>query len=176
MEHLGNLLGHFTVRNDEEVGLFKVLFYENGISFNENFLRGVIEDEATYHEFSVISNEWKNGLKNKESVMGSIMNMFNAHEEHLSEYFISEPIKPIEEKSSSEIYLEYLKANDKLNEITRKDFESKIVDEKIGEFYVDNMNETKNNSKFYTYTSDTTNEKFYVMLVDEKLKIGFAEK
>ena len=43
---------------------------------------------------------------------------------------------------------------------------SKITDEKIGEYYVDNLKGTKFNSKFYTYTSNTSGLDFYLKVAD----------
>jgi len=51
MKVLGKLLGHFTVKNDYDEDFFIVYFYEEGISFNDDFLRGIIEQENLWRRF-----------------------------------------------------------------------------------------------------------------------------
>jgi hypothetical protein len=176
MKHLGEYIGHFTVKNDDEVDLFKVHFYEKGISFDDKFLRGVIENEDTYKKFMKINSDWKES-SDRESTMKSIMSLLEGHQDYLSDFFISEDdVDSNDIPNTNEMFLQHLKENDKLTEITRKDFESKITDEKIGNFYVDNLKQTKESSKFYTYNSDNSGMDFFIMVVDDKIKIGFADK
>ena len=176
MKHLGEYIGHFTVKNDDGLDLFKVHFYEKGISFDDKFLRGIIENEETYKDFIKINDNWKDS-SNKESAMKSIMALLEKNQDYLSDFFISEDdVDSTDIPTSNEMFLQHLKENDKLTEIQRKDFESKITDEKIGNFYVDNLKQTKGKSKFYTYKSDNSGLDFYIMVVDDKIKIGFADK
>lgn len=176
MKKLGDFIGHFTVKNDNKKSLFKVYFYEKGISFDDNFLRGIIENEDVYKEFININNEWKLKNKDREHVMKSIMEMLERHQKYLSEFFADDNKNNNNSiKGSSELFLEHLKEEDLLTKITRKEFESKIIDEKVGEYYVANLKETKNKSTFYTYQSPTSGLDFYLMIVNEKIKIGFSE-
>lgn len=176
MKNLGEFIGHFTVKNDNEESLFKVYFYEKGISFDDNFLRGIIESEDTYKEFILINDKWKSEDNNRDYVMKSIMEMLERHQNYLSNFFINNETKkekkPLEDSNS--LFLQFLEDRDMLVEISRKDFETKITDEKVGEFYVDNLKKTKDDSKFYTYTSETSGLEFYLMVVSDKLKIGFS--
>lgn len=178
MKNLGEFIGHFTVKNDDVKSLFKVYFYDKGISFDDNFLRGIIESEDTYKEFIAINDMWKSGSGDRESAMKSIMEMLERHQNYLSNFFMDDEIekksKPL--KDSNELFFDYLKEQNMLIDITREQFESKITDEKIGEYYVDNLKGTKFNSKFYTYTSNTSGLDFYLMVVSDKIKIGFAEE
>jgi len=176
MKNLGEFIGHFTVKNDNEKSLFKVYFYAKGISFDDNFLRGVIESEDTYKEFITINDKWKSEDNNRDDIMKDIMEMLERHQNYLSNFFINNETKREEKslKDSNSLFLQYLEEKDMLVEIGRKDFEAKIIDEKVGEFYVDNLKETKDDSKFYTYTSETSGLDFYLMVVSDKIKIGFS--
>jgi hypothetical protein len=176
MKNLGEFIGHFTVKNDNEKSLFKVYFYEKGISFDDDFLRGIIESEDTYKEFIIINDKWKCKNDNRDEVMKCIMEMLERYQDYLSNFFINDETKKEEKylKDSNSLFLEYLEEKDMLVEIGRKDFEANIIDEKVGEFYVDNLKETKDDSKFYTYTSETSGLEFYLMVVSNKIKIGFS--
>lgn len=174
MKNLGNFLGHFTVKNDNEEKLFKVYFYDNGISFDENLLKGIIDNEDVYKDFIKINNSWKNDEKDKEITMKSILEMLERHQDYLSNFFLEKQIKK-EEIFSSELFLQILKEKFLLNKITRKEFESKITDEKYGEYYVENLIYTKDNSEFYKYKSEISGIDFYLMVVDDKIKIGFPD-
>lgn len=174
MKNLGNFLGHFTVKNDNEEKLFKVYFYDNGISFDENLLKGIIDNEDVYKDFIKINNSWKNDEKDKEITMKSILEMLERHQDYLSNFFLESQIKK-EEIFSSELFLQILKEKFLLNKITRKEFESKITDEKYGEYYVENLIYTKDNSEFYKYKSEISGIDFYLMVVDDKIKIGFPD-
>lgn len=176
MKNLGEFIGYFTVKNDNEKSLFKVYFYEKGISFDDNFLRGIIESEDTYKEFIIINDKWKSEDNNRSDIMKDIMEMLERHQNYLSNFFINNETKREEKslKDSNSLFLQYLEEKDMLVEIDRKDFETKIIDEKVGEFYVDNLKETKDDSKFYTYTSETSGLEFYLMVVSDKIKIGFS--
>tara|TARA_B100000963_G_scaffold361392_1_gene396508 strand:- start:3927 stop:4466 length:540 start_codon:yes stop_codon:yes gene_type:complete len=174
MKNLGDFIGHFTVTNDNKQSLFKVYFYEKGISFDENFLRGVIEHQDIYKEFIDINNRWKSKSINRDGTMKYIMEMLEKHQTYLSNFFLDKDIDSSGIKDSNQMFLEFLKDNDMLNKITRKEFESKIVDENVGEYYVNNLKETKNKSKFYSYTSKNSGLDFYLMIVNDKIKIGFS--
>ena len=174
MKNLGEFIGHFTVKNDNEESLFKVYFYDKGISFDDNFLRGVIESEEVYKEFMEINSKWRDELKDRDVTMKSIMKMLDKHQKYLSDFFMGEERVFDMKKDSHQMFLDFLKENDKLTKITRKEFESHIKDEKVGEYYVNNLKETKNKSKFYTYNSDNSGLDFYLMIVNNKIKIGFS--
>ena len=92
----------------------------------------------------------------------------------VSNFFLESQIKK-EEIFSSELFLQILKEKFLLNKITRKEFESKITDEKYGEYYVENLIYTKDNSEFYKYKSEISGIDFYLMVVDDKIKIGFPD-
>jgi len=180
MKNLGQFIGHFTVKNDNKESLFKVYFYDKGISFGDNFLRGIIENEDTYKDFMTINENWKSNNKDREVVMKQIMEMLEKHQNYLSNFFmdneLENTIKSKILKDSNELFFEHLKNENMLSIITRKEFEAKIVDEKIGEYYVENLKDTKSNSEFYTYISKSSGLSFYLMVVDNKIKIGFSEK
>jgi hypothetical protein len=181
MKVLGKLLGHFTVKNDNNKDLFIVFFYEKGISFEEDFLRGIIENESIYRRFIQINDFWKNRSETeelnscREQSMTMIMDLLQENQEYLSEFFVVEK-KDNSQFDNNKIFLEHLREEDLLKEITRKEFESKVKDENIGEFYVENLNVAKELAKFYTYKSKKTNLDFYLMVIDDKIKIGFADK
>ncbi len=174
MKNLGDFIGHFTVKNDNEESLFKVYFYDKGISFDDNFLRGVIENKEVYKEFMNINSKWRDEPKDRDITMKSIMEMLDKHQKYLSDFFMAEEEVFDTKKGSHQMFLDFLNDNDKLTKITRKEFESQITDEKVGEYYVNNLKETKNKSKFYTYTSDNSGLDFYLMIVNDKIKIGFS--
>lgn len=174
MKNLGEFIGHFTVKNDNEESLFKVYFYDKGISFDNNFLRGVIESQEVYKDFMEINSQWRDELKDRDVTMKSIMEMLDKHQKYLSDFFMGKEESFDVNKGSNEMFLDFLKENDKLTKISRKEFEAQILDEKVGEYYVNNLNETKNKSKFYTYTSDNSGLDFYLMIVNDKIKIGFS--
>jgi hypothetical protein len=182
MKVLGKLLGHFTVKNDYNEDLFIVYFYEEGISFNDDFLRGIIEQENLWIRFMEINLFWKNGFHISENeddlksqTMNMIMDLLQENQEQLSRYFNDKP-QLNQELDNSQMFLSHLRDNDLLKEITIKEFESKIKDEEIGDYYVENLEKIKQSAKFYTYKSEKVNLDFYLMVVEEKIKIGFADK
>lgn len=180
MKNLGEFIGHFTVKNDEEKSLFKVYFYNKGISFDDTFLRGIIENEDTHKDFMKINSEWKSNNKDKEATMKSVMEMTERHQNYLSNFFLEvDFVDKSNQKSlkdSNELFFQHLHSKNMLIDISRKEFESKIVSEEIGEFYVENLKNTKLKSKFYTYDSVDSGLSFYLMVVDNKIKIGFSDK
>jgi hypothetical protein len=187
MKSLGKLLGNFVVKNDDNRHLFKVFFYENGLSFDAKFLKGIMENDKTRNAFNVINEKWSSGNHDKNEIMERILHLLNNFQEELAQYFytdeelnengelIEESIGVTEEKDKYSIYFDYIKENKELKEIKRKDFESKIVDKKVGEFYVENFEEAKNVAKFFKYKTEA-NEDSYIMVVDDKIKIGFVDK
>jgi hypothetical protein len=105
--------------------------------------------------------------------------MLEKNQEYLSNFFIDEfsnDTKLYDNESENEIYFKHLKENGKLNKITRKKFESNIKDEKIGDYYVENLEKSKSKStNFYTYKSKE-DKSCFIMVMNDKIKIGFAEK
>jgi len=179
MKDMGDLIGHFTIRNDDGLDLFRIYFYENGISFDKNFLKGVIEKNEIYKDFCKINIDWISGSLSKEEATELIMKILEKNQDYLSNFFINkskdESQSYLNEDDNS-IYFKHLKENGKLNEIDRKFFESKIKDENIGEYYVENIEKSKSKfTKFYTYKS-TEGKDCFIMVIDNKIKIGFAEK
>jgi hypothetical protein len=179
MKNLGDLIGHFTIRNDDGLDLFRIYFHKNGISFDKKFLKGVTKDGKVYKTFIKINIEWMSGSLSKEEATELIMKMLEENQEYLSNFFINKFDKYSDryyKDSENEIYFKHLKANGKLNKITRKQFESNIKNENIGDYYVENLEKSKSKfTNFYTYKS-TENKNCYIMVIDDKIKIGFAEK
>ena len=179
MKDLGDLIGHYTVRNDNGLDLFRIYFHENGISFDEKFLKGIINKNKIYKEFIKINMKWISSDISKDEIINLIMKLLEKNQKYLSKFFIDKfdiDSKLINEEDDNEIYLKHLKDSEKLNKITRKKFESNIKDETIGEYYVENLEKSKSKStNFYTYKSEE-NKSCYIMVIDNKIKIGFAEK
>jgi HD superfamily phosphohydrolase len=179
MEELGDFIGHFTVQNDDGLDLFKIYFHKNGISFDNKFLKGVIKNKKVCKDFEKINNKWISGSLSKEDAAKLIMKMLEKNQEYLSNFFIDEfsnDTKLYDNESENEIYFKHLKENGKLNKITRKKFESNIKDEKIGDYYVENLEKSKSKStNFYTYKSKE-DKSCFIMVMNDKIKIGFAEK
>ena len=169
MKNLGEFIGNFTVEDEYNDKKFIVYFYENGITFDDKFLKFILEKEELSQDLLDINNSWKNKSKNKEEIISSIMEVFSNYE--LDFFHFSK-----EEINRNALYYHFLKEKDLLTKITRKEFESKILSEKVGEYYTDVLNDTKENSEFYTYTSEVSGIDFYLMVVDDKIKIGFPEE
>lgn len=186
MKSLGKFLGNFTVKNDNERQLFKVLFYENGISFDAKMLKGITEVEEAFKAFKKINDSWITGDYDKSDIMERVLKLLNNYQEELAEYFYSdeeldeegnliEKYEGIDEKSKFSIYFDYIKENKELKDIERAEFESKIFNKEIGEYYVENFEDAKNNAEFYSYKTESGGDS-YIMVVDDKIKIGFVEK
>lgn len=191
MKSLGKLLGNFIVENDNGRHLFKVFFYEKGITFDEKFSKGVMEHEKAYVAFNKINLNWSSGKCERNEIMQRILHFLNNYQSELHQYFYSDEELDengkLIEKSSSEndtqnlykdkysFYFNYIKENKDLKEIKRKEFESKITNNEIGDFYVENFEDAKEKAKFYNYQTDNMEES-YIMVVDEKIKIGFVEQ
>jgi hypothetical protein len=169
MKNLGEFIGNFTVEDEYNNKKFIVYFYENGITFDDKFLKFILEKEELSQELLEINNSWKNKSKNKEEIINSIMEVFNNYELDFFNFSKGEIDK-------NALYYSFLKEKDLLTRITRKEFENKILSEKVGEFYTDVLRDTKENSEFYTYTSEVSGIDFYLMVVDDKIKIGFPEE
>jgi len=179
MESLGKLLGNFIIKNDNDVSLFKVYFYENGISFDKKFLKGVVENEVTNYQFKKINDVWDSEEKDKEAVVEAVMFMLEHNQDYLSDFFYSEEnLNKNGDSIKNEIDLknefDIIKKTRDIKPITRKDFESKIVNEEIGDFYVENFEKAKK-ADFFTYKSEEEKDCF-IMVVKNRIKIGFAEK
>ena len=188
MDSLGKLLGNFTVTNDDNIKLFRVYFYENAISFNTKFLKGVVDNKEIYILFEEINKDWnKEEEKDKEFIMTLILSMLEKNQNYLSDFFYDkqdlfneEVMRQEFEKTEStkknkyDLYYDKIKQSRELVSITRKQFESKIVNNSIGDYYVENFEKAKE-ANFFTYKSEQ-DEDCFIMVVNERIKIGFAEK
>jgi hypothetical protein len=188
MKSFGKLLGNFTIKNEDDRHLFKIFFYENSLSFEESFLNGINKNDKINKEFEKINKNWSSGKHSKEDIIESLLSLIGKNEKYISEYFykdeeldenghlIENNIEVIDDnKNKYSIYFDYIKQNKELEKIKRKDFESKIVDKNIGEYYVENFEVAKNKAEFYKYKTDA-GEDSYIMVIDNKIKIGFVDK
>jgi len=185
MDSLGNILGNFAIKNDNDINLFKVYFHENGITFNKKFHKGVLDNFDTALQFENINKIWNSETRDKKEVIEAVMFMLEHFQVYLSTFFYNEDeIREMSEefksnnldikKNEFDIYFDKIKKTRDLKPITRKDFESKIIDEKIGEYYVENF-ELAKEASFFTYKSDNDKDCF-IMVKNDRIKIGFAEK
>lgn len=186
MDLLGKLLGNFTIENDNGEHLFRIYFYEDRILFDEKFLNGIANNDKTMKRFQDINKVWHE-TKEKNNVVEEVMGMLADDQEYLSQFFYNEKERAESNKllnnpgsrstkiqDKNTIYFSYLKNHDKLKEIEREQFEKKITDKEIGEYYVENFEIAKNSSKFYKYKSSKDKD-CYIMVVNNRIKIGFAE-
>ena len=129
--------------------------------------------------FEKINKVWDSEEKDKEAVIEAVMFMLEHNQRYLSDFFY--PQEELDENGDSlkeeiDINNEYevLKKTRELKPITRKDFESKVVDEQIGDYYVENFEKAKK-ANFFTYKSEKE-EDCFIMVVKDRIKIGFVEK
>jgi hypothetical protein len=175
MNYLGGLIGHFSIKNENDEHLFKVYFYEGGIAFDFKLTKGIMENKKTKKEFIKIDNFWLKE-KDKDETIKLIMKLLDENQEYLSNFFdlehTSSPLETL--KDTNSLFFEHLKNNKLLKEISKKQFESNIIKEEIGDFYVENLEEAKSKGKFYTYKSNNNDLDFYLLVIDEKIKLGFT--
>lgn len=170
MNNLGNFLGHYTINPFNDKGFIKVYFYEKGISFEENIINEIIEDEKLSKIFISLNNDWKNVKKDKLEIIVDIMKMIFENEDFFKN-FLSYDSK----LNYNDVYYNLLKSKNLLIDIEQKEFEKNIVKEKIGNYYAENLKKiNSSDAKFYKYKSEN-DTCFFIMVINDKIKLGFGE-
>jgi hypothetical protein len=171
MNNLGNFLGHYTINPFNDEGFMKVYFYEKGINFEENVINEIIDNEKLSKIFISINNDWKNIKKGKTEIIVNIMNMISENEDFFKRFIVYDSTIDY-----NDVYYNLLKSKNLLIDIEQKEFEKHIVKENIGNYYTENLEKiNSSDTKFYKYKSESENY-FFIMVINDKIKLGFGEQ
>jgi hypothetical protein len=182
MINSGELLGRFLVTNEENKSLFFVYFYRDKIKFDDTFEAALIQHPKISIDLIKLNKKWKNDMvnfedfdKNKNIYINYIIEKLEPYQEYLSQFFIKEQENSKKySQNPSKFFIENLRSNNLLKELTKKEFEKQLIKEKYAEFYVEHLNKHKGELHYYSYVSPKNGKTFYLMTLDESIKIGFT--
>lgn len=187
----GNLLGTIIVSNDRNIDIFRIHVFDDSIRFDDRIAYGISKNENVFYEISKIIDKWKLKQITTNDIFHLIVDAIIDSEEDLSKYYFRKEELDIKGKYQcsyinkyDKMYVCYscLKSGEKLNVITKKEFEDNIKNPEIAYNYIENY--VKNGAKYYMYDIGfefndrykSIPNKCYFMLYKDKVKIGFFEK
>jgi len=184
------IIGTFTVASKKRMELFRIHLFEKSVRFDEHFAKAITANKKIFKKIFNISEKWSNGELKYNEVFINIIEELKNHENYLSKYYFKKkdldetgrlieplPINTMDNESWNymESHFQYLKKKGILKRITRKDFEKKIIDKKISEFYIDNYPKEKVACYFYEAFIEDRIKNCYVLSENNELVLGFEE-
>lgn len=194
-------VGTIVVSDKKHKDLFRIHVFENSIQFDRNFAEGIIQNTEIISKVSEIEKLWKDRKIQQGDIFYNIVSILEKHEGYLSQFYfrreeldeqgrfkenleitpnlgnienIQNHLDGINPEKKVSAYLNYLKNNNKLNKISRKEFEKHLKNKEVIDYYLDNYGRRK--ASFYTYKitrPDKMVKDCYMMVIQDKIRIAF---
>lgn len=181
-------LGSIIISDEHSKDIFRLHVFEKSIKFDSYMAFGISKNKELYKEIEEVNNMWSEGYINKDKIFPHIINAIENYSEYLSQFYFKDfeldengKLKNLQLLSPKydKTYMLYMNLKNKsLKKISKKEFESKIKDVEVQNFYIDNY--TKKGARFYSYTLvDQYLQKespCYFMVNADNTRIGFISK
>ena len=183
----GKLIGTIIVSDSFQIDIIKIYVFDNELKFNSKFAYALSKHDDAYNEVMTINDMWSQDLIDKNRIFPLIVNALEKYESELSEYYFtadelnkfgkittSKDLTPRMDKRY--VFFNLLKNYNKIKKIDKKLFEKEVVKSEIGKDYVENY--VKTGAKYYCYnlSLNEIEQKYYFMMVEDKITVSFVVK
>lgn len=175
------------VSNEKRIDVFRIHVFEKSLKFDPHFAYGISINSDIYDMVVHIEDLWNDRIIELSDVFSMMVGVLEKHEKYLEQYYfrpeeldITGRLLTVRSYSSYDdknyAYFMCMKNRHNLKNISRKEFELNMKNEKITNSYIENYAEK--DVKFFNYRASglrDVGKNCYFMIVGDNLKVGFVK-